>query len=228
MNHKTTCASGFTTVELLTVVGIISLILGISVPAMNGLGSAQSLSNGAALLAGWLNAARSEAISRHTVVRFVVARQWDHRAESSLRRICLQAWNDESQSYYAITDWRELPVGVVLEPGIPDYLAGGAYAKLDPAVARGDSVLDDKLTGAVESDVDSIDKPGDARFIEFLPSGNARAPGSAARRLIYVATSGSLGNDSKVIHTSRAKGIAANWAQVNVDTLTGRAQVYRP
>ena len=49
-----------------------------------------------------------------------------------------------------------------------------------------------------------------------------------ARRAIFVATQGFADPGQPITYTSQANGRPANWAQVNVDTLTGRARVYQP
>jgi hypothetical protein len=66
------------------------------------------------------------------------------------------------------------------------------------------------------------------RYIEFLPSGAARIPNSAERRAIFVATQGFAEAGQQITYTSQAGGRPNNWAQINVDTLTGRVRVYRP
>jgi hypothetical protein len=214
-------------IELLTVMGLISVLAGVSLPAIKGVTGSRSLSTGAAELAGWLNTARSEAIARHTVVRFMIARQWDSRTNANLRRLSLWAWDAEAQNFFPISKWEELPEGIILEPKVPDYLANAAYAQADPSVVRGDSVLTESFRTA-EFAAGTQAEPLSARYIEFLPSGTARVPGSSARRLIYVATPG-FQRGGEIVHTTNAgDGRPTDWAQINVDTFTGRARVYLP
>lgn len=226
-------ARAFSLIELLTVVSVISVLAGLGVPAIKGLTGANGLNTGARKIADWINVARSEAISRHTRVRFAVAREWkasEGREDGSLRKISLWAWDGELERYMPLTKWEELPEGVVVEPVLPDYIERAAYAQDDRSSVRGDYVLDERFDEA-EFDAGTGSEQVAARFIEFLPSGSMRIPGGVARQAIFVATQGFTNPDGSLTYTTRA-GSAINgpatWAQINVDSLTGRIRVYRP
>lgn len=221
---------GFSLIELLAVVSVISVLAGLGVPAIKGLTGSNGLNTGARKIADWMNVARSEAISRHTRVRFAVAREWkasEGREDSSLRKISLWAWDGEVEQYLPLKKWEELPVGVVVEPVLPNYIEQAAYAKDDRSSVRGDCVLDERFDQA-EFDAGTGRETVTARFIEFLPSGSMRIPGGVARQAIFVATQGFSNPDGSLTYTSRAGEGPATWAQINVDSLTGRIRVYRP
>lgn len=208
---------------------IISLVAGFVTPALKGIVNGSTLDTGAALLAGLLNQARSEAIAQHTIVRFAVATSWpDATAEGNLRRVSLWSLDTESGRYLQIGKWEDLPVGLVLEKEIPDYVSDAAYAQNDASTVRGSSILTDDADG--ESSFTTESTLGDipTRYIEFLPNGSARIPGATDRQAIFVATSGFADAGNHITHTAQTNGRAANWAQLNVDTLTGRTHVYRP
>lgn len=214
--------------ELLSVLAIISLLTGLSVPAVKGLSGASTVDAGASKMADLLSLARSQAIARHTIVRFVVARSWSGKADADLRRVSLWAWDEKAATYFQTTNWEELPTGLILEPGIPAYIRTAHYAADDYSTVRGASVLEAKPDGSNFFDAGTADEPISARYIEFLPSGSARIPGSTERRAIFVATEGFAAGENAIAYTSRASNGPGNWAQVNVDTLTGRARIYRP
>jgi prepilin-type N-terminal cleavage/methylation domain-containing protein len=220
--------AGFSLIELMTVMAIISVVAGFVVPSVKGITGGNAVNTGAVKLAGMLNLARSEAIARHTIVRFAVATDWPNQSEEgNLRRVSLWAWQAESGRYLPLTKWEELPVGLVLEKGVPDYVRTATYAQNDAATVRGSSVLAEGSASeagfTAETNLGNIP----TRFIEFLPSGSARIPGSSDRQAIFVAAQGFM-TGNQITHTAQAGDRATNWAQVNVDTLTGRTHVYRP
>lgn len=213
----------------MAVMAIISLVAGFVVPAVKGIFSGTTVDVGATKLSGLLNLARSEAIAQHTLVRFVVATDWPtNNGEGNLRRVSLWAWQADSGRYLPISNWEELPVGLVLETEIPDYVRTASYAANDTATVRGSSVLAEEKAGdatfLAETNLGTIS----TRYIEFLPNGSARIPGSSDRQAIFVATPGIADAGNHITHTAQANGRSANWAQLNVDTLTGRTHIYRP
>lgn len=219
--------AGFTLFEVLMVISIVSLIAGFTVPALRST-SSQNLHSGARLVAGWLNVARSEAIARHTIVRFAVAREWPGKTGANLRKVSLWAWDAELESFWQISPWQELPPGLVIEPEIPAYVRGALYATNDPSATRGDCVLGEDYASTAGFETGPSDQPVEVRFVEFTAAGNARVPGSTERQAIFVVTPGSADADGVVTHTTNAGGHAANWAQINIDKLTGRVRVYEP
>jgi hypothetical protein len=222
-------AAAFSLIEVMAVMGIITLMAGVAVPAVKGLTGANTVNAGAAKLSGLLTLARNEAIARHTIVRFVVATTWaGQESDGNLRRVSLWAWQAESGQYLPLTKWEELPVGLVLETGVPAYVASASYAQNDAATVRGSCVLADSF--ATEASFPATTSSGNisTRFIEFTPSGSARIPGSSDRQAIFVAAEGFADVGNHITHTAQANGQSVNWAQLNVDTLTGRTRVYRP
>jgi len=221
--------TAFSLIEIMAVMAVITMTAGFVVSALKGLVGGNAVDAGATKLGGLLNLARSEAIAQHTIVRFVVATNWTPGdADGSMRRVSLWAWQPESGQYLPITKWEELPVGLILEKGIPDYVRTAAYAQSDAATVRGSSVLADDSAAAASFAAETNFGTISTRYIEFNPNGSARIPGSADRQAIFVAAQGYADASNNITHTAVAAGHAANWAQLNVDTLTGRTHVYRP
>jgi prepilin-type N-terminal cleavage/methylation domain-containing protein len=220
--------AAFSLIELMSVVTIITILAGVSVPAFKGVTGGNALETGAAKLSGLLTLARSEAIAQHTIVRFVVATEWSGKeTDANYRRMSLWAWRDDTARYEQLTNWEELPLGVVVERELPAYVQASSYASADASTVRGSCVLDELSASAAFTMETSQGQIG-GRFIEFLPSGGARIPDSIERRAIFIATQGFANPGGRLTYTSQTNGRPNNWAQVNVDTLTGRVHVYRP
>lgn len=218
----------FSLIELLAVLAVVTVITGLSVPALNGINGGNTLNTATAKLAGLMTVARSEAISRHTVVRFVVARDWPGKQNASLRRVSLWAWDPDIEQYAPLTPWEDLPDGIILEPNLPQYVRDSSYAKIDRASVHGSCVLDPYFATRAEFNPGSQHEPVDARYIEFSPAGNLRIPDGAARNAIFVATNGFAAEDGTVRYAKPVGHGPANWAQLNIDALTGRVRVYQP
>jgi hypothetical protein len=215
-------------VELIAVVAVISVVSGFAVVGVNGGAGGSNLDAGARKVANSLVLARSEAISRHTVVRFVVAHDWAGKDDASLRRFSLWAWDADAAQFFPISKWEELATGLIMEPGLPDYVRESEYAESDPAAVRAECVLDVRHAESAafiqEGDHGSIS----TRYIEFMPSGNVRIPGGGGRRATYVVTQGYQQPTGELLYTPRGEHGPADWAQVNVDTLTGNVRIYQP
>lgn len=219
----------FTLIELLAVVAVVALVTGLTVPAVQSLNGGSHLQAGANQFVDLLGLARSEAIARHTVVRFAVARDWGGRTDRNLRKYSLWAWDAELQRFLQIYDWQEFPAGIALDPGNGDYLRTAAYGKSDKATVRGDLVLSPDFADHAEFADGPGGDPVTMRYVEFLPSGTMRFPGGERRQAIFIATLGTPNRTgTELTYASQADGVPRNWAQINVDQLTGRARMYQP
>lgn len=225
-------AAAFSLIELVAVMAIITLVAGFTVPALKGITGGNSVDAGAAELSDLLTLARSEAIARHTIVLFVVPTEWPGlETQANLRRASLWAWQPANAHYWQITPWQELPVGLVLETGVPSYVLSASYAQQDASTVQGSCVLaNDVHDFAANASFPAQTWSGiiSTRYIEFLPTGAASIPGSSDRQAIFVASQGYTDATLQITHTAQINGHPANWAQVNVDTLTGHVHIYRP
>lgn len=217
-------AGGYTMVEMLAVISVVAVLSGISIPAMQSPTAAVSLSTSAREFSNLISLARSEAIARHTVIRFAVANDVKDGSNTQMRKASLWEWNDESQKYVQLTAWQKLPEGVAVEPELPEYIRSASYAQADGASVRGAYVTEES------GDTPFTTPDGDTRmsYIEFLPSGTARVADRSDRNrnAIFVLAPASVNPDGSLLYHQGRE--AANWAQVNVDTLTGRVRLYRP
>jgi len=219
----------FSLIEVLTVMALISMAAGLTAPTLKGLTGGSAVNTGAAELANLLSLARSDAIAQHTIVRFVVATDWSgQEADADLRRVSLWSWNADAQCFLQLTAWQELPVGLILEPSVPAYISAAQYAQTDHSTVQGNCVLGTDFATSAAFTAVTNSATISTRYIDFLPTGSASIPGGSARQAIFVATQGYADASQNITYTSQKNGQPTNWAQINVDALTGRAHIYRP
>ena len=142
---RASTSAAFSMIELMGVMAVITVLAGVSVPAMKGVNGGNSVEAGASKISGLLTLARNESIAQHTIFRFVVATDWAGKggADSNLRKMSLWIWRSESASYEPLTKWEELPLGVIMEKTIPAYVLDSQYAREDKSTTRGSCVFDD-------------------------------------------------------------------------------------
>jgi len=228
---RATCQRAFTLTEMLVVMGVMTILTGLTVPAVRGLASSNGLDTGARRFADLLQVARSEAISQHTMVRFALATQWTGQDDAPLRKASLWSWDPETQQYFQTSSWETLPVGIVVETSIPGYVNNVSYAKTDASSIKGDCPLSPAFIQQNGFTSTATGATVTMQFVQFLPTGGAQVPGGALRNVIFVMTPGYANPDGTVTHTTQSttqSNSPANWAQLNVDTLTGRVRVYQP
>ena len=216
---------GFTLLEIVVVLAIVAILAVFAVPAM--VSSGTNVSTGAEQVTATLAFARSEAIAKRTVVRFGIVTGWDENESAEYRKYSLWAWDRAQERYRQIQNWETLPQGLVFETRRPKYIARADYAKADPSSSRGDYV-----TGGEENvfTASSQSSPVQVHYLEFKPSGRAGIEGGDMRNILFSIVPGTLhgGSFSKVAYSPQENGKPNDWAQFNIDTLTGRVRYYRP
>ncbi|HSJ00841.1 MAG: Tfp pilus assembly protein FimT/FimU [Verrucomicrobium sp.] len=219
---------GYTLVEMLAVISVLAVLSGLSIPAMQSPTGAAALSTSAREVSNLISLARSEAIARHTVIRFAISSQAKDGTDTGLRKASLWEWHDESQQFVQLTAWQQLPNGVAFDPNLDDSATGAnynknaAYAQADGASVRGYYLMSNSGSSAQFADADNI-----IRYFEFLPSGTVRIDSTVvpARNVVLSLVQGTTDTAGKLTYLTETP---SNWAQVNVDTLTGRVRLYRP
>ena len=234
--RRTTSRSAITLIELIVVMAIMSMIAVMAVPSLYSLLTSHGLSTGVRNVSNHLVLARSEAIARHTLTRFLIATTWTEEG-GALRKFSTWCWNADTTKFDRISEWYSLPKGIIFEPQFPDYILKSDYALNDATSVVGEYLLS-KEDAAME--VEAFDgKPIKVQFVEFLPTGAARIPGGTLNTVIFVLVEGeieqgivgSTAHGAEPASFSPAKSIVRgnhNWAQVNLGTLTGRVRIYRP
>jgi type II secretory pathway pseudopilin PulG len=217
--------------EILVVLAIMAILIALTVPTLTSLMGSTSLATGTRQVSNFLTLARTEAIAKHTVTRFVIVTKASETEDVAYRRYGIWSWNPELEEFRPASSWEELPLDAVFEPMEPTYIRDSLYAKDDASSIRGDYFLKDSplftsTTGGEEFTM---------QYLEFTPSGAARMDGGTERQIMLVVTGGVIppGEDgeegeSSIIYKNAEEGRPQNWAQINVDSLTGRVRIYRP
>ena len=215
---------GFTLIEVLVVLMIISMLMVLSIPAIKGLTSTAGMSTAIRHISSMMTLARSHAIAKRTIVRFGIVTAWDDDSKAAYRKYGLWEWDREMEKFVPFHEWKTLPPGLVFEKGRGDYLRSSDYAQQDGSSVRGDFLP----SADTESFIEEV-RSDQVRvvFFEFTPSGGARLPGGEERNILAVVINGYLDPSSEgdLVYTDAEK---KDWAQFNIDTLTGRVRIYRP
>lgn len=198
---------GFTLIELLTVVGIMALMLGLTVPAVTNLSKANQLSNASRLVSNLLSIARTEAVTKRTQTRFVVVKDWQDQPEASYRRISIWKYDTESGGWVQASKWEEIPQGVIFDPNSVSY--------------TGESDANHLLAdaGVNSFSVEVNGKNVDLQYAEFSPTGAASMPNMTGLDIWMALTMQNL---------TASADAPANYAKISANTLTGRLKIDRP
>ena len=190
-------------------------MIGVAGMSLAGLRST-TLSTSTRQLTDYINACRSRAIAKHTTIRVgVVVDTRAGGAATNDRQVKLYsswAWDKKTKSFEQLDAWKLLPGDLIFESRVVDYIRASEYAQKDPAAIRGHHVLAEASPDPMEADGQTI------RFIQFSPTGRATVDGSEERNIILIIRPGTTHSEFK----------GTNWAQLNIDTLTGRVRIYRP
>ncbi len=221
--HSNQRQRGFTLVEIALVMGLIGMILLVSLPSLAQIGSS-SLSVSAQHLGDTLSRARAEAIARRSVVRVGFVQRWEGHPDRACRQFTTWIWYAAEEDFVRNTEWSVLPEGIALERSVPTFVQTAAYALDDPTLVLGSAP--EILFSHGEKETGPI-----LHCFDFLPNGSARnGDGAASDRVVsLVLVDGYYEGDALIRTSPRDEdGRPLNWAQVNVDLLTGRVSVHRP
>ncbi|MDF1739078.1 MAG: prepilin-type N-terminal cleavage/methylation domain-containing protein [Verrucomicrobiales bacterium] len=205
----------FSLMELLVVLTVVGLLSALATPSLLTLKSS-SLSAAGMEFSGFLNLCRSKAIAERTSIRVaIVTRTAD--ADDAYRKYAGWEWDKTTDSYIQYSEWRFLPVSAVFENQVPGYVARSGYAQSEKSVIEGDYVMADGFQNEAEV-ISSDGQTLRIQYLTFSPSGRAYIEGGEKRNLIFVIRESLAGEAQSV----------DNWIQFTVDTLTGRARIFRP
>lgn len=171
---------------------------------------ATSLTTATRQFADYLNLCRSQAIAKHTAIRVgIVVTSPD--SEREFRRFSAWSWNKKLRRFEQLHEWKQLSSDLSFAAVLPDATKESVYAQKDASAVRGDYWLS-------RGNAFPLSEQEVIRFIDFSPSGRASIPDGDRKNLLVVLKAGDAGQTNGL----------SNWAQFNIDTLTGRVRIYRP
>lgn len=206
---------GFTIVELLTVVAIMSILVSLGMVSLRGVSGGSNLSTSGSRLAGLLESAREEAILKRQPVAVTMLLSGSDDARRTFSALEYVPANGVAPaSWKQVSRWETLPAGIVAD------VSSGTTANLSNAFSSDTSVTVSSVLPTLTYRGVSATPGSGYGYLIFMPDGTIyQASQSCALSLVQ----GSW-NGSSVQHT----GDPNNYLQVVVNDATGRVKVIRP
>lgn len=211
MNHE---ATAFSLVELLSVITVISILVGLGAASLGGFGNSQSLKSGADVVATLGLQARQYAVAHNSITALVVAGAAAPK-EHALRSFAIfelsRNSNGEildSDDWKQITQWKKLPAGIVVDPSSKFLLAGSASAS--PSLP-GSLVIAGITTQDFAAQM-------------FFPSGRLMNENSPNIKIV----NGHMEGGNLVVTGSKNGATPLDYVDICFISSTGQTKVFRP
>ncbi|MGA2222503.1 MAG: prepilin-type N-terminal cleavage/methylation domain-containing protein [Verrucomicrobiia bacterium] len=225
--------SGFTLVELISVLVILAILLSIALPTVTNLAKANAVSSAARQVSNTLNLARQYAITHRTYARVVFP--YSGTGSQPNMWYCTYAVMTNSVTsnplgWIPVTKWEYLPTGAVFLNNATGITPGNLGALNDNAHSLNQQV---GLPFAIPGNGGNV---GTFAYIEFGPTGAATPvsipPGSGTVGSTLAITEGFITSGSTATPvpttTKTSGGTLANLTTISVDTIVGHIQVIHP
>jgi prepilin-type N-terminal cleavage/methylation domain-containing protein len=198
--------SGFTLVELLTVVGIIGILITLCTGSLSSLGSAQ-LSTGGNMIVEITDLARQNSMSKRVLTALVMAKivtESNSNDDPSYRAFVLVEKAPEETQWKPLTGWKLLPAGIAVDPD-----KSALFISQTPTFLPTPNLP--PLRGA------SLDVASCAYQV-FLPDGRLSVNGVTSTPKL----------PSLYLHEKQKGSNSKNYYKVTLNLLTGTARIDRP
>ena len=213
-------STAFTLIEMLAVVGILSIVLALAVPAFQNLGQASALSSAGNTTANLVSAARQNSVSRNVLTALVVLTGTG--TEADLRTLGLFE-RGVSSPWQQVGTWETLPTGIVVDPVDRVNCSFIEYSPVRPTLTDLDGSAAVRFAGEpVESSA--------LAYRVFLPTGslsNAERP--AQLRLVEGTIEGPpAARTIRYARRSNSSKGPSNFYDVAIIGATGAPKINRP
>ena len=204
----------FSLVELMVVMGVISVVAAMIIPAVGNLGRSSGLSVASRQLADLARVTRTEAISKRSVMRLffpMTGSTADYQRVVVLKRES----GGSGMNFEQASGWTKLPEGIVFDTTNSQFQSNlpGNFIF---------SALDNRMTVTLSG------RQMTGAFIEFVPTGAVRLGRSEPSSVRLAVVEGEVVDDQMTYRGTGDDGLSDNWAVVSLQGLTGMAQVIRP
>jgi len=208
---------GFSIVELLTVVGVMILLIGVTMQLVKGPGDSQKLRSAASLITGLSTVARQNSLGQNALTALVCLGK-SGPAERGLRSLALFELRPHedgtlttANDWKQITPWKQLPEGVLID----DDASQSTF--LSPLNVKPAPSLPVNLTVSGQS-------VNDYSFQVFQPNGRILGGKAVTLKLLP----GILKNGSIQSTAAATKNDTKNYVVVSFISTTGQTKVFQP
>lgn len=193
---------GFTILELLVVIAVISILTALMVPAIHSIGGSRNLENAGQLVVDQWNLARQEAITRNRLIEFRLYKYQDSQepgSESAIR--ALQLFEvDAEKGTNAISRPIFLPSGTLIS----------GVAALTSLVS-----LPETLASATDVSISRATSGYAWRKIQISPDGRPLLPSGSPHFLT-------------VLSSNEKSPTPKNYVMISISPANGRPETFRP
>lgn len=197
--------AGFSLVELLTVIGIISILSVFAAGEFAGGGSSTRVTNGGNLIVDLATQARQNSMAKGVMTALVMAKTVG-TADSSYRSFALAEKGPGDTAWKPLTRWTTLPEGIAVDP-----IKSDSFITQKPALTPAPNNL--PPLGGVSPNAN------DCAYQVFLSNGNLSVNGVSSSPLLQP----SLHLVEKIRGTD-----SKNYYKVSINLLTGTPATERP
>jgi prepilin-type N-terminal cleavage/methylation domain-containing protein len=221
MNNRSfySAKSGFSLIEILVVMAIMTILAFIAMPSLVGVNSSGQLSAAGNLVVDLANQARQNSITQNAMTALVMVNgstthpEWNNRL-FVLMELAPASSSGTPPSWTPVSKWEMLPPGVVVDPSFSSFMSQS------PTLATSLPSLSYLGTSIPSSD---------CAYQVFLSTGGLLSPSAAvnAPPILRLVT-GAMNGTVATYRGAQTAGSPDNYYNVTINPYTGMLKVTRP